>query len=73
MKVMTLRLPTELASDLEVVAAVDELPVVEVVRLAVTAHIESRRHDESFQQALARRIEREQLLLHDPTSREDAQ
>ena len=60
---MTLRLQDELAGDLDTVAAVDGIPVAEVVRVAIAAHIETRTDDPQFQQALKARIERDQQLL----------
>lgn len=63
MKAMSLRLPTDLADDLEIVAAVDETTISDVVREAIARYIEKRRSDESFRRALQDRIDRESLLL----------
>lgn len=60
---MTLRLDDDQASDLDTVAAVDGIPVAEVVRVAIAAHIEGRKRDAGFQAALKARIERDQRLL----------
>lgn len=43
MKAMTLRLPPDLASDLEIVADVERQSVAEVVRVAVTHYLAARR------------------------------
>jgi predicted DNA-binding protein len=63
MKSMTLRLAHDQAADLDTVAAVDGVPVAEVVRSAIASHIEDRKRDPRFQAALKARIERDQRLL----------
>lgn len=60
---MTVRLPDDQATELETVAAVDGLPVAEVIRVAVAAHIENRKRDPQFQASLRARIERDRRLL----------
>lgn len=70
-KAMTIRLPRELADDLELVAAVDDVPVAEAIRAAVTAHIETRRQCPHFQLILRGRIER-MRALELPDETEDA-
>lgn len=62
-KAMTIRLPAELAELLETVASVDNQPVSEVIRAAISEHIENRRQDASFQDGLKDRIERAQRIL----------
>lgn len=62
-KAMTIRLPAELAELLETVASVDNQPVSEVIRAAISEHIEHRRQDASFQDGLKDRIERAQRIL----------
>jgi hypothetical protein len=57
-KAMTLRLPEAQAELLNAVAEILELPVVEVVRLAVTEFIEHRRREPKFQQQLHDSMER---------------
>ncbi len=65
-KAMTIRLSAEQAEELETVATVDEQPVSEVVRAAISEHIEKRRRDSQFQNSLRARISRaEQMLRHD--------
>jgi hypothetical protein len=49
---MTVRLPEAQAEALDTVAEVDGLPIVEVVRLAITEYIDNRRRDPGFQQRL---------------------
>ena len=62
-KAMTLRLPTEQADALELVADVDGVSMSEAVRDAIESHIESRRSDEAFQQRLAASMERHKRIL----------
>ena len=62
-KAMTIRLPAELAELLETVASVDNQPVSEVIRAAISEHIEHRKRDASFQDGLKDRIERAQRIL----------
>lgn len=65
-KAMTLRLSPEQAEELETIANIENLPVAEVVRAAITRHIEELRTDEGFRQGLRERIERAQKLLQEP-------
>lgn len=51
------------ADELETVASVDDQPVSEVIRAAISAHITQRKQDEGFQQGLRARIERAQRML----------
>lgn len=60
---MTIRLSPEQAEALETVASVDDRPVADVIRTAITAHIQKRLKDEEFQDSLKDRIERVQRLL----------
>jgi len=62
-KAMSLRLPVELAEALETVASVEALPVAEVIRAAITEHIDNRRKDPAFQDSLKGRLERARHLL----------
>jgi hypothetical protein len=57
-KAMTLRMPEAQAEALNAVAEILELPVVEVVRLAVTEFIDHRRREPKFQQQLRDSMER---------------
>lgn len=62
-KAMTIRLSEEQAHELETVADVDAVPVVEVIRAAIAEHVESRKQDADFQRSLKGRIERAQGML----------
>jgi predicted transcriptional regulator len=62
-KAMTIRLSAEQADELETVASVDDQPVSEVIRAAISAHIAQRKQDQDFQQGLQARIERAQRML----------
>ncbi|MGB3952859.1 MAG: ribbon-helix-helix protein, CopG family [Solirubrobacterales bacterium] len=60
---MSLRLPAEQAKELEAVAAVDNMPVSEVVRDAIDALIETRRKDKAFKARLRRSIKENNDIL----------
>lgn len=62
-KAMTIRLLTEQAEDLETVANVEQRPVSDVIRAAITEHIESRKSDPNFQKGLKARLQRAQKML----------
>lgn len=62
-KAMTIRLSAEQAEALETVASVENLPISEVIRAAISEHIESRRQDARFQDGLKERIERARRFL----------
>lgn len=62
-KAMTIRLSPEQAEALETVATVEDLPVSEVIRAAITTHIELRRSDPVFQENLRDRLERTRRML----------
>lgn len=62
-KAMTLRLSAEQAEALETVATVEDRPVSEVIRAAISEHIEKRKKDPSFQDSLKDRIDRTRRLL----------
>jgi predicted transcriptional regulator len=62
-KALTIRLSAEQAEALDTVATVEDRAVAEVIRAAITAHIETRRKDQDFQDGLKQRIERAQRLL----------
>jgi hypothetical protein len=65
-KAMTVRLPAQLAAELDTVALVDELPVAEVIRIAVAERVNRRRADPAFRQALGEHIARQQAMLDRP-------
>jgi hypothetical protein len=58
-------LSADQADELKTVAAVDDQPVSEVIRAAISAHITQRKQDEDFQQGLRARIERAQQILRE--------
>ena len=62
-KAMTVRLSEEQAKALEMVATVENMPVSDVIRAAITTHIETRRRDPSFQAGLKDRISQARRLL----------
>jgi predicted transcriptional regulator len=62
-KAMTIRLSADQAEALETVATVEDLPVSDVIRAAITEHIAARRKDPDFQKGLQQRIERARRLL----------
>lgn len=62
-KAMTIRLSAEQAEELETVATVDNQPISEVIRAAISEHIAERKQDSAFQDGLRERIERAQRML----------
>ena len=62
-KAMTIRLSAEQAEALETVATVEARPISEVIRAAITEHIDARRQDPTFQENLRVQIERTRRLL----------
>jgi predicted transcriptional regulator len=62
-KAMTIRLSEDQAEALETVASVEQRAVSDVIRAAITEHIESRRQDPSFQVGLKARLDRARRLL----------
>jgi len=60
---MTLRIDIDTAEQLEAVAQVEAVPVSEVVRDALSRHIEARRKDPEFQKRLHESIERSRTIL----------
>lgn len=62
-KAMTLRLPIAQAKELAAVAEIDQIPVSQAVRVAIDAHIESRRRDQEFKSRLKRSLEENKDIL----------
>lgn len=62
-KAMTIRLSTDQAEALETVATVEDRAVSEIIRAAISEHIESRRRDPKFQADLKARLTRARRLL----------
>jgi predicted transcriptional regulator len=62
-KAMTIRLSAEQAEALETVARVEDLPVSDVIRAAISQHIDLRRKDPAFQNGLRESISVASRLL----------
>jgi predicted transcriptional regulator len=62
-KAMTIRLSDEQADALATVANVENQPVSEVIRAAITEHVARRAKDPAFQDSLRDRIKRAERLL----------
>ena len=62
-KNMSLRLDPELAERLEVVAAVKERTVSDVIREAIRAHVDATMREPEFQRLLEENITRPQRIL----------
>jgi metal-responsive CopG/Arc/MetJ family transcriptional regulator len=62
-KVISLRLPCDLAVELEAVSRVDEVPMSEVIRTAVRRHIAARRADKRFQARLREQLEKDREVM----------
>jgi predicted transcriptional regulator len=60
---MTIRLSADQADALETVATVEQRAVSDIVRAAISEHIENRKRDPRFQKGLKDRIERAQRFL----------
>lgn len=66
---MTIRLDSDLAAGLAIVAECDGEPVAETIRAAVAAWVNHRRADAAFQAALCRRIDQHRALLREEADR----
>lgn len=64
-RAMSLRLPHALAKELDLVCAVDDVAVVEVVRVAIADYIATRRQHRHFQARLKEYIARARQLEDD--------
>ena len=62
-KAMTIRLSAEQAEALETVASVEDRPVSDIIRAAISQHIDARKKDPEFQQGLKERIDVARRLL----------
>ncbi len=60
---MTIRLSPEQAEALETVANVESRAIAEVIRTAISEHIESCKNDPVFQDSLRDRLDRARRLL----------
>ncbi|MGH3083267.1 MAG: hypothetical protein ACRDNP_04285 [Gaiellaceae bacterium] len=62
-KTLTLRLDDEQARELEAIARVDDVPLTGAIRVAISAHIASRRTDRDFQERLERTMADDREIL----------
>lgn len=62
-KVISLRLPEDLAAELAVIARGDDMPVSEAIRKAIEHHIATRSSDKAFKARLKQRLEEDRELL----------
>jgi predicted transcriptional regulator len=62
-KVMSIRLPGDLAGELEAVASVDDKPIAQEIRDAIKAYLAARRADPEFQKRLRASLERNREIL----------
>jgi Arc/MetJ-type ribon-helix-helix transcriptional regulator len=62
-RAMSLRLPEQMAAEIEAVARADDMAISEAVREAIDKHIAARRADKDFQARLKRRIEQDRGVL----------
>jgi predicted transcriptional regulator len=62
-KSMTLRLSADQAEALDTVSTIDNQSIAEVIRAAISQHVERRRQDPAFQDGLKERIDRAKRLL----------
>jgi predicted transcriptional regulator len=62
-KSMTIRLSADQAAALETVASVDDCAVSDIIRAAITEHIELRKRDPAFQAGLRMTIDQARQLL----------
>ena len=62
-KAMTIRLSAELAEELETVASVENQPIAEVIRAAISEHIQQRKKDARFKAGLQQRIASARRML----------
>jgi hypothetical protein len=65
MKTFLLRLDDGQAAQIQTIARVDRLPIVDEIREAIAAHIEARRADPEFQKRLQLAMERERETYED--------
>ncbi len=63
MKNMTLRLDESLADSVQAIAQVEDTTVTDVIRTAISEHVDRRKADPDFQKLLKRNMERHAQLL----------
>src|SRR5262245_25904786 len=62
-KTMSIRLSSDQAEALEIVASIESLPLSEIIRTAINEHIDSKVKDPAFQDSLRERLDRARRLL----------
>lgn len=62
-KVMSLRLPEDIAAEIAAVARADGIPVSQAIREAIDNHIATRSADEAFKERLKKRLAEDQKIL----------
>lgn len=62
-KVMSLRLPPELAAEIRAVARVDGVSISETIRAAIYRYITARCSEENFKERLTQRLEEDRVVL----------
>jgi metal-responsive CopG/Arc/MetJ family transcriptional regulator len=62
-KVMSLRLPAELAAQIDAVARTEGVSISETMRAAAYRYVASRRADHDFQERLKKRLEEDREVL----------
>jgi metal-responsive CopG/Arc/MetJ family transcriptional regulator len=62
-KVMSLRMPAELAAQIDAVARTEGVSISETMRAAAYRYIASRRADHDFQERLKKRLEEDREVL----------
>lgn len=62
-KVLSLRLPEELASEIAAVARTDDMAVTVAIREAITNHIANRRGAKDFKERLRKQLEEDREAL----------
>jgi predicted transcriptional regulator len=63
MKNMTLRIDETLADSVQAIAEVEDASVTDVIRTAISEHVDRRKADPQFQKMLKRNMERHAQLL----------
>lgn len=62
-KVMSLRLPEDIAAEIAAVARADGIPVSQAIREAIENHIATRSADKAFRERLKKRLAEDQKIL----------
>lgn len=62
-KSMTLRLARDQADDLEALAQIEDRPIADIVREAISNHVEARKRDPRFQKQLRASLDRNRRIL----------